>query len=191
MPASEDPAVPELLRRLRAGDSQAAEELFGRYSRRLIALADRQLSQKLAPRLEGEDVVQSAFRSFFRRDARGDFRLDASLDLWRLLVKITLNKARAKARHHTTEGRDVGAEIARPDPALAEFLARSPGPDEAAILGDQIDALLEGLPEQYGSVLRLRLEGHSMVEVARNLGISRHTVRRVLRLFQNRLTENE
>ncbi len=189
MPSTEDPGSPELLQRLREGDSQAGEELFARYSRRLISLADRQLSQKLAPRLEGADVVQSAFRSFFRRDARGDFQIDASLDLWRLLVKITLTKARAKARHHTTEGRDVGAEMAQGDSAMADLLARSPGPAEAALLGDQIDALLDGLPEQYGSVLRLRLEGHSRIEVASRLGISRHTVRRVLQLLQDRLTE--
>ncbi len=189
MPVSEDPEVPELLQRVREGDSQAGEKLFARYSRRLILLADKQLSQKLASRLEGEDVVQSAFRSFFRRDARGDFRIDASLDLWRLLVKITINKARAKARHHTTEGRDVGVETAQSDSALADLLAQSPGPEEVALLGDQIDALLRGLPEQYGSVLRLRLEGLSRTEVASRLGISRHTVRRILKLFQDRLSE--
>ena len=120
MSTSEDARVPELLQRVRDGDSQAGQELFSRYSKRLIALASQQLSQKLASRVDAEEVVQSAFRSFFRRDVRGDFKIDAGDHLWRLLVKLTLDKARAKARYHSAGMRDVGAEIAEGDAALAE-----------------------------------------------------------------------
>ena len=55
----------ELTDRWREGDQQAANLLFRRYSERLIALVRCHLSEKLARRLDPEDVVQSAYRSFF------------------------------------------------------------------------------------------------------------------------------
>src|SRR5256885_2097714 len=78
----------------------------------LIGVAEAQLSGKLAGRLDGEDVVQSVFRTFFRRSAAGEFQVDASDQLWRLLLTITLRKVRAKARRETAEKRDAGAEAA-------------------------------------------------------------------------------
>src|SRR6516165_8459099 len=102
--------VAELVGRLRNGDPQAAEEIFTRYAQRLVCLAEQQLSRKLAARLDGGDVVQSVFRTFFRRSAAGEFRIDNSDELWRLLVRITLQKARARSRNHTARARDVAAE---------------------------------------------------------------------------------
>ena len=71
--------------------------------------------------------------------------------------------------------------------ALAEAVAHEPGPEEATVLLDQLDALLEGLPVFYGDLLRLRLEGHSVSETADRLGVSRRTVHRALHLLQQRL----
>ena len=52
---------------------------------------------------------------------------------------------------------------------------------------DQIRALLHGLPDAYGQVLEMRLEGRTPVEIASRLGVSRQTVYRVLYLFRHRL----
>jgi RNA polymerase sigma factor (sigma-70 family) len=181
-------AIPELVERLRGGDSQAAEELFGRYAQRLTGLAEQHLSRKLSARLDGADVVQSVFRTFFRRSAAGEFRIDSSADLWRLLVQITLQKARAKGRHHTVGPRTVAAEEPGGGTALlAEAVAHEPGPAEAAALVDQIEALLRGLPALYCDLLQLRLEGYSASEAAARLGVSRRTVHRALLLLQQRL----
>jgi RNA polymerase sigma factor (sigma-70 family) len=180
--------VPNLAERLQGGDARAAEELFARYARRLTCLAEQHLSRKLAARLEGADVVQSVFRTFFRRSAAGEFRIDSSDELWRLLVKITLQKARAKARHHTAAVRDVTAEAPGGGAALlAQAVAHEPGPAEAAALVDQIEGMLQGLPPLYGDLLRLRLEGHSASDSAARLGVSRRTVHRALQLLQQRL----
>jgi RNA polymerase sigma factor (sigma-70 family) len=184
-------SLPELVERLRHGDPQAAAELFARYAQRLTALAEQHLSRKLAARLDGADVVQSVFRTFFRRSAAGEFRIDSSDELWRLLVRITLQKARAKGRHHTAGPRDVAAEMpGGGSDFLAEAVAREPGPAEAVALVDQIENLLRGLPPLYGDLLRLRLEGHSVLEAAARLGVSRRTVHRALHLLQQRLTRS-
>jgi ECF sigma factor len=132
-----------LIQGLRDGDPKAADEVFARYAQKLTRFAEQHLSAKLAGRLDGSDVVQSVFRTFFRRSAEGEFRIDSTAQLWQLLVKITLLKARAKARHHTAEIRDVGAEAdADGEPWLVEAVTHDPGPLEALILVDQIETLL-------------------------------------------------
>jgi RNA polymerase sigma-70 factor (ECF subfamily) len=183
--------IPHLMERLRTGEPRAAEELFARYANRLISLADQNLSRKLAPRLDGADVVQSVFRTFFRRSAAGEFHIDGSDELWRLLVQITLQKVRAKARQHTAGVRAVTVEEPGGGAAfLARALAHEPGPAEVAAFVDQIETLLLGLPTLYGDILRLRLEGHSISDAAPKLGVSRRTVHRALQLLQHRLSEN-
>jgi RNA polymerase sigma factor (sigma-70 family) len=181
----------ELVARLHDGDSQAAEELFARYAQRLTYLAEQQLSRKLAARFDGADVVQSVFRTFFRRSAAGQFRIDGSAELWRLLVKITLQKARAYGRQHTARVRDVEAEAPGGGEALLlNAIAREPGPEEAEALVDQIQDLLRGLPPLYCDLLQLRLEGHSITDTADRLGVSRRTVHRGLNLLKQRLSRS-
>jgi RNA polymerase sigma-70 factor (ECF subfamily) len=180
--------ISELVVRLRDGDPQAAEEIFARYAQRLTSLAEQQLSRKLAARLDGADVVQSVFRTFFRRSAAGEFRIDSSAELWRLLVQITLQKARAYGRQHTAGVRDVAAEAPGGAAWLIEAVSREPGPAEAAALVDQIEELLRGLPAIYCDLLQLRLEGYSVSDTAARLGVSRRTVHRALYLLRQRLT---
>ncbi len=179
--------ITNLAARLRDGDPVAAEELFVRYGRRLITVAEQHLSRKLAARLDGADVVQSVFRTFFRRSAAGEFRLDSSAELWRLLVQITLRKARFYGRQHTASVRDVAAEAPGGAALLAGAAAHEPGPAEAAVLVDQIEGLLRGLPALYSDLLRFRLEGYSATEAAARLGVSRRTVHRGLALLRQRL----
>src|SRR5262245_17230050 len=141
-PMKPDDPVSLLVHGLGVGDADACAELFARYAVRLARLAERHLSRGLAARADGEDVVQSVFRTFFRRHARGDSRIDTSAHLWRLLVTLTLRKVRTQARRHTAGVRDVSAEVRDAGPPLAAALSREPGPEEAALLADTVDALL-------------------------------------------------
>jgi RNA polymerase sigma-70 factor (ECF subfamily) len=173
---------------LRDGDPDAAEVLFDRYALRLVRVAEQHLSRRLAGRLDGEDVVQSVFRTFFRRAEAGEFRIDTSEQLWRLLVRITVLKARAKARHHTAGLRDATAEVGEGASGIVAGVPDGePGPTEAVALVDQIEALLRGLPHAYARVLELRLAGDSVTEVAERLGLSRQGVHRMLGLLRDRL----
>jgi len=180
-----------LIERLQAGDAQAAEEVFARYAQQLTAVAEKHLSRKVAGREGGEDVVQSVFRTFFRRSARGDFQIDGSAQIWRLLVKITVLKARAKGRFHTADKRNVGAETAEiPEAWLLAAASREPGPDEALIMMDEMESLLRGLPPLYAEILELRLQGFGPSEIAGRTSVSRQTVYRALELLQQRMTES-
>jgi RNA polymerase sigma-70 factor (ECF subfamily) len=181
------PSSAELVQQVRAGDPHAAEELFTRYAQRLARIAEQHLCRRLAGRVDGEDVVQSAFRTFFRRCAAGEFQIEGSGHLWRLLVRITLLKARAAAREHTAAVRDVRAEAPGGDAWLLGAVACDPTPAEAVVLVEQIQVLLRGLPAAYCRVLEMRLEGYSPSEIAGRMGVSRQTVYRVLHLLQQRL----
>ncbi len=73
----------ELLDRYRHGDDVAADALYQRYADRLLTLARSRLSRQLARRIDAEDVVQSAYRSFFIHARHGEFTADCEGDLWR------------------------------------------------------------------------------------------------------------
>jgi RNA polymerase sigma-70 factor (ECF subfamily) len=184
-----EPVVP-LVHDGRVGTPRTAEAIFARYARRLAQLAEQHLNRRVAARVDGEDVVQSVFRTFFRRSARGDFRIDSSAQLWRLLVTITLRKARTKARHHGAAARDVRSE--HPTGGgddLAWLGTREPGPDEGMMLVELTELLLRDLPPWYARLLELRLEGLPVARIAAELRVSRQTVYRGLDVFQQRLTD--
>lgn len=90
----------QLLVRWKAGDEAAAEEIFSRYLHRLAGLARNRLSDKMQRRIDPEDVVQSAYRSFFRQAKEDRYELKRSGDLWRLLAAITINKTMGQIEYH-------------------------------------------------------------------------------------------
>lgn len=79
----------ELLDAWKSGDQTAASMLFDRYLVRLLALARSRLSQSFRGRIDPEDVVQSAYRSFFVGAREGRFALQPEDDLWPLLALMT------------------------------------------------------------------------------------------------------
>src|SRR5262249_28777772 len=60
-----------LMEQLRSGDDDAARAIFARFPRRLVTLARRRFDRRLSCRVDPEDVVQSAFKSFFIRQREG------------------------------------------------------------------------------------------------------------------------
>ena len=68
------------------------DELDEQYRARLCRLVEREMNRRFRRKEDPEDVVQSAFRTFYRRNAQGEFHIDSSVDLWRLLETITRHK---------------------------------------------------------------------------------------------------
>lgn len=172
-----------LLARCAAGDSLAEEALFERYLVRLTLLARARLSRQLAARVDPEDIVLSAYRSFFLAAREQRFELRYSGDLWRLLVKITLRKVCDQAEHHAAQRRSVKREqvpeSAAPT-AWLEAIARDPAPAEVAQAIEELERLLAALPQLGGKIVQLRLQGFRQDEIAEQLGCAERTVRRWL-----------
>ena len=182
----------ELVNRWRAGDQRAADELFERYAGRLLALARTRLAGKVARRLDAEDVLQSAYRSFFSGVRGGRYVLEQSGDLWRLLAAITLHKVHNQVRHHTTDRRSVEREqtFATEDSLLGlqiEALAREPSPEDAAAVIDEIEYIMSRLQPSHRRMVELRLQGCDVAEIAAEIKRSGRLVRRVLEQVRTEL----
>lgn len=182
----------KLLERFRKGDPQAADELFRRYSDRLVALARSRLSAKLKHRLDPEDVVQSAYRSFFAAVRAGRYGVTEGGDLWRLLVTITLHKVHHQFKRNTADRRSVARERNLEVEAAAghlppDLLAREPTPVEALALAEQVEQVMGQLEPLHRRMLELRLQGCSVEEIATATERSERTVRRLLERVKEQL----
>jgi RNA polymerase sigma-70 factor (ECF subfamily) len=147
-----------------------------------VALARARLAKRLAARVDAEDIVQSAYRSFFVRARAGQFELQRSGDLWRLLARITLRKLYRQAERHTAERRSVDREWPAPigGEGVIALASREPTPAEAAALADEVAQAMQRLTELERRVLELRLQDNTIDEIAAALGRSERTVRRTL-----------
>ena len=180
-----------LLARWRAGDQQAATELFGRYASRLTALARSRLSDRLTRRIDPEDVVQSVYRTFFAEARAGRYELARGGDLWRLLVTITLHKLYDQARRDAA-GKRAGARqcnFGSEDSLMLLHIGsrHRPSPLEAAALAEELEALMASLQTEHRRMLELRLQGYNLEEIAAELQCSQRTVIRVLERIKKKL----
>ncbi len=175
-----------LLRRFRTGEPDAATELYVRYADRLQALAQAQTSEQLSSRFDPEDVVQSVFRTFFRRASEGLYDVPPGEQLWQLLLVLALNKVRALGVHHRAQKRDVGRTAG--SPGLDAYRgARDETPMH--VLSMVIDEVVGELPEIQQQMIQLRIEGHEVSQIAERTQRSKRSVERVLQKLRQRLSD--
>ncbi len=182
----------ELVERYRQGDADAAETLFLRYANRLTALARKNLSPKLSRRFDPEDVVQSAYRSFFIRARDGRFSIQRSGDLWRLLVAITLRKLWRKVDFHEAGMRAIDREehlALLPSGEQVDAFCREPSAEDVVALADGLEQVMEALGDEQRHVLQLRLCDYTIEEIAAETHRSERTIRRWLDGVKSVLTE--
>jgi RNA polymerase sigma-70 factor (ECF subfamily) len=178
-----------LMGRLRAGDPAAADEVFGAFAARLAGLARRRLGARARRQVDPEDVLQSAFHSFFRRQADGRVQPQSREQLWALLVTLTLRKCGARVDYLQAACRDARREVAAGGDSAGgyEALAREPTPAEAAALADLVEGLMRDFEGRERRILSLRLQGFTAEEIKAEVGCSERTVYRVLDRARKRL----
>lgn len=184
----------DVVDRLRNGDEDAAMEVFNRFAGRLIRLARSRLDAQVRQKMDAEDVMQSVFRSFFVRQAKGQFKLDGWDSLWSLLVRITLRKCGRRVEVLRAQRRDIRREVApapNQDDSVRswEAIAREPTPDEVMMLTETVEELMRRLDDPaHQQILTLKLQGCSTQEISEQAGCSERTVQRVLRHIGEALT---
>jgi DNA-directed RNA polymerase specialized sigma24 family protein len=194
-------SVTALVERLKGGDHEAARRLWERYYPRLVALARKKLQGASRRVADEEDAALSAFDSFCRRAERGQFPHLTDRDgLWALLVVLTARKAADQVKYDQRDKRGGGQ--VRPDselragrvedgPAVLDGLAGDdPTPEEAALLAEEVDALLARLTDPaVRQVAVCKLEGHTNTEIAALQGCSVPTVERRLAIVRRLLKD--
>jgi RNA polymerase sigma-70 factor (ECF subfamily) len=176
-----------LLRECREGNQDAATQLYTRYVDRLRALAEARCSASLARRVDPDDIVQSAFRSFFRGVRQGFYDVPEGEDLWKLLLVIVLNKIRAKGAFHRAAKRDVRMTESRD---WSQTVSDDHPGDESfdnVFLRMVVEEALEQLDPRQREMVELRIQGHEVAEIAEKTGRSKRTVERNLQEVREKL----
>jgi DNA-directed RNA polymerase specialized sigma24 family protein len=167
----------------------AARLIWDRYFRDLLTLARNNLDKRIRLRTSEEDVAQSMFKSFCLRQQRGEFELAGRDELWKLLVTITIRKARNAAKAQRRDKRDITREQTLPGndatgPAgwvLEQMEASDPSPLEAAVLNEALERRLKALADpDLREIALWRLEGYTNGEIAGRLDCTERSVERKL-----------
>jgi RNA polymerase sigma factor (sigma-70 family) len=180
------PSFLDLVQRLESGDAEAAALPFDRYARRLIGLARRRLDERVRPKVDADDVVNSVIRTFCRRAAERPFNLDGQDALWAVLVEITLRKCGHWNRYFRTRKRDIRREQMTPPLSDSDcdnepLDAARPSPEDEAVLREMVECLLRRLDDRARLVCEMRLQGYEIGEIAATLKCSEATINRKIR----------
>lgn len=182
MPEIELEEFERLIRRIQAGDEQAAKELVDAYEpeiRRDVRL--RLTDIRLRRTLDSMDICQSVFGNFFVKVAMGQFNLDRPEQLLRLLSTMARNKVidwhrHEKSRRPRNNGRVENIDgVSGNEPAVVD-----PSPSEV-MQGRELLMLIEAkLSPEENELARLRREGQSWKEISELTGKSQDSIRKRL-----------
>jgi RNA polymerase sigma factor (sigma-70 family) len=166
-----DAMFSEFVRRIRAGDDLAAEELVRRYEpliRREVRLHIE--DERLNRAFDSVDVCQSVLASFFVRAATGEYDLDRPNQLVRLLVTMARNKLASKARHENRARRDSRRVATTAMAALEEVQDEQTSPSEIYSRRELLERLRASLTSEERVIANLRGEGLAWEQIAERLG---------------------
>lgn len=189
---ADDDTFARLMAGLRSGEDAAARAVFERFAGRLVAMARGRFNRLLARKVDPEDVVQSAFKSFFVRHRAGSLTVGGWDGLWSLLVLITVRKCADRAEYFLADRRDACREVTagtRADESYTWHAApdREPRPEEAAILAETVEHLFREVSIYERPVLELSLQGYTAPEISARLGRAERSVRRLRERIRKRL----
>jgi RNA polymerase sigma-70 factor (ECF subfamily) len=167
-----------LLRRLRAGERAAFEDLFARHRAYLRRFADVRLDARLRARVDPSDIVQETYLEAFRRLPNYLEQTPMPFRLW--LRRIAQDRALKARRHHLGAARrTANREVSLPERSslllARQLLAHGPTPSQQLDrheLARRLRQAVAQLPPTDREVIVLRhFEGLSNQEVGYLLGI--------------------
>ncbi len=168
---------PDLVRRARAGDEEAARRLYERHAKPLRRRVVAGLSPRLRQKIAASDILQEAVLEAFR--SLPEFPGDAEEDFRRWLRRILENQMKDAVRRFAAQKRDTRREQPFPAPPAAT----GPTPSRLAMSAEQraaVWAALDRLRPDYAQVIRMVHEnGLPMAEVARVLDRSAEAARKL------------
>ena len=191
--AAADPDV-ALMLRVQAGDETAFQDLFRKFSPRVLQFARRLLGGNEA---RAEELTQDVFVQIFRFRAR--YRPESRFSTWLFAIatNVCLNELRRPERHLRVDLWANRGEEERPEgPPLPDPNAITPEQGVASReLARRLEAAIGALPpKQRAALLLSRMDGLAYDDVAAALGCTEgavkalifratHSLKRTLREF--------
>jgi RNA polymerase sigma factor (sigma-70 family) len=176
MAGDEEPSFAEFIRRVRAGDEQAATELVRRYEpaiRRAVRVRLR--DTRLRRLIESVDICQSVFASFFVRCSLGQYDLETADKLIRLLATMARNKVASQANKEHAARRDQ--RRIHPGAALAHCAAPGGSPSRQLAARELVQEARRRMTADELRLLDCREQGLEWAEIAAELGGQPDTLR--------------
>jgi RNA polymerase sigma factor (sigma-70 family) len=166
----------DLIRRVRAGEEEAAAELVRLYEPEVRRAVRMSLTDpRLRRTLDSVDICQSVLANFFVYVMGGSFDLDEPSQLVRLLVTMARNKVVDRARepsHHK--------ETAADPHVLDGFAGLEKSPSHIIAHQELLCALREQLTDEERQIAEQRAAGREWAAIAADLGGTTESVRKKL-----------
>ncbi len=182
---SEEALFHDLIRRVRAGDRQAATDLVRRYEpavRRSVRvwLVDARLRRAF----DSVDVCQSVLGSFFVRVSLGQYQLDRPEQLVNLLLAMARNKLADLTRHQQADRRDARREAAA---CSEELIAAEASPSQQVAGEELLHEFRRRLSAEERELAEQRANGREWSAIAAERGASPEALRKQLARAINRV----
>ena len=173
------PSIDDLIRRVRAGDQDAASELVKRYEPAIRrAVRFRLADSRLGALLDSMDICQSVLGSFFIRVATGQYKLETPEQLLKLLTAMARNKLISQARKQHSQRRDTRRITSHQNEG--QFVSARPSPSNQAAVRDLLQEVERRLSPDERRMLALKNEGRDWPSIASELGGNADSLRRKL-----------
>ena len=176
----------ELLSRLEQGDSEASEQIVAEYGSHILRAVRRRMSRSIRDRFDSQDFAQAVWASFFGHISVVQ-KIGSQGELAGFLAKMASNKVIDQGRRD-----QVRATINQADnniPAVEKdhrTQMSQPTPSQFAVANEQWERLTGDEGQRDQDLLRLRRDGATHEEIARQMGVSDRHIRRILRRFERK-----
>jgi RNA polymerase sigma factor (sigma-70 family) len=179
---------------LRKGDQVSTERLWHLYFEKMVLLARRKLRGVSTSARSEEDIALSAFKSFCLGLRQGRFSPEhGTVNLWPLLVTLTINKAIDQLRYQNRQkrgGRSVNDKksLTLSIPSMDDLLSTEPTAESIAVASESMDLLFDQLDQtgdlELKAIALASIEGETPAEMAKRLDCSIRTVQRKLKTIR-------
>src|SRR5262245_26679594 len=181
----DESAFRDLIRRIRAGDDDAATELVRQYEpeiRRAVRM--RLHNPRLGRVLDSMDVCQSVMGRFFVGVAVGQFELEHPAQLLRLLVTMAKNRVIDHARKPSNRPDSFGA-----DDREYQVPGRGVTPSVDVSQKELLSEMRRRLTPEERQLSELRTAGNDWATIAAQHGGSPDALRKKLERAMDRVSE--
>lgn len=183
-------SVTDWITQLRNGHSSACDKLWPFYLQRLTAMISQKLGNSVKGVSDEEDVLIDTCEVCFRKIKEGVYpNVSSRDDLWRLLTKIATRKSIDQIRRSRKGIDGLRTEATRVVHSnsnsfevnhVDSFPTAEPTPEFAAMVADESRYRLSRLPDKMVDVVKLRMQGFTLREIAEKTDVSLPTVQRYL-----------